>query len=122
MFSTFQNSSCLPKLHNEGLASFCLSLGGYCSSTKKGGSEINRKLYHKKYICTHLNSCVTFVYVTNNCMTCIQRIMLGFTFHTALVFLACRNTAGVSLHVNLSQLKWKSSLELMFKLLEFGGV
>ena len=60
--------------------------------------------------------------MTNNCITCIQYVLLGFTFLIALVCLACQNTAGVSLHVNLSQLKQKFTWKLMLKLLEFGGV
>jgi len=57
--------------------------------------------------------------MTSNCITCIQYILLGFTFLIALVCLACQNTAGVSLHVNLSKLKWKFMWKLMLKLLEF---
>lgn len=60
--------------------------------------------------------------MTNNCIMCIQYFFLGFTFLIALICLGCQNTAGVSLHVNLSQFKRKFAWKLMLKLLEFGGV
>lgn len=53
---------------------------------------------------------------------CIRYFLLGFTFLIALTCLACQNTAGVSLHGNLSQFKRKFAWMLMLNLLDFGGV
>lgn len=60
--------------------------------------------------------------MTNNCIMCIQYFLLGFTFLIALICLACQNTVGVSLHVNLSQFKQKFAWMLMLKPLDLGGV
>lgn len=63
---------------------------------------------------SHLNSYITFIHMTNNCITCIWYILLGFTFLIGFVCLACQTAARVILHVNLSEFKmkltWKWSL------------